>query len=167
METVSELPETMWEKRLALEYRLLREHEPLFDIVDNDLTHFVGVVAGSGLYQDGYFRVEVTIPRAFPYTPPEIAWHTRIWHPNFSDDVPARICESLLKEDWQPRVHIFTILETLRSLLSDPNPDDPLNGVAAVEMKHRPDLFESHARYYITLYATPEQAFHDVRVRQE
>ncbi|MFH7836253.1 MAG: hypothetical protein QXL51_06630, partial [Candidatus Aenigmatarchaeota archaeon] len=59
----AELPELMWEKRLALEYKLMRENEPLFDIVDNDLTHYMGVIVGSGIYENGYFRVEIFVPR--------------------------------------------------------------------------------------------------------
>lgn len=162
MQTVAELPEVMWEKRLALEYRQLREHEPLFDLVENDLTHYMGVIAGSSLYDDGYFKVEIFLPRSFPFIPPNIIWHTRIWHPNFSDDLPARICESIFKEDWSPSVHVYAIIEALRSLVTDPNPDDPLNGMAAMEMKYRPDMFRAHVLQYVECYATPEQAFYDV-----
>ncbi|MEM2083622.1 MAG: ubiquitin-conjugating enzyme family protein [Nitrososphaerota archaeon] len=155
----AELPELMWEKRLALEYKLMRENEPLFDIVDNDLTHYMGVIVGSGIYENGYFRVEIFVPRSFPFTPPEIIWHTRIWHPNFSDDQPARICESLLKADWSPSIHLFSIIETLRNLLNEPNPDDPLNSIAAMELKYNPDIFKAHVKQYILAFAKEEQAF--------
>jgi hypothetical protein len=26
-----------------------------------------------------------------------VVWHTRIWHPNFTDESPARICEIFIK----------------------------------------------------------------------
>jgi ubiquitin-protein ligase len=43
--------------------------------------------------------------------------------------------------------------------LNNPNPDDPLNPVAAFEYKNRPDLFTARVRQFIEEYASPEQAF--------
>ncbi len=165
MEGYAELPEAMWYKRLSIEYSLVQEHEPNFSPVDGDLTHYEGVIIGSGLYESGYFRVEIFIPRSFPFHPPDVVWHTRIWHPNFSDEVPARVCESIIKDHWSPSLHVITVIEALRSLLNDPNPDDPLNAVAAMELKMRPDIFEARVREYIARFATPEQAFYDGRRR--
>jgi len=154
-----ELPEKAWERRLGLEYQLMQEHEPNFDIVDGDLTHYKGVIIGTGYYEGGFYKVEIYLPRSFPYDPPEVIWHTRIWHPNFSDESPARICDEIFKDKWSPSVHVFTVVEALRSLLNEPNPEDPLNAIAAAEMKYRPDIFLSRVREYIRKYATPEQAF--------
>ncbi|MCL7385292.1 MAG: ubiquitin-conjugating enzyme E2 [Thaumarchaeota archaeon] len=160
LETYSELPEPLWNKRLAVEYRLMQERDPpLFDIVDGDLTHYTGVIVGSGYYEGGYFKVEIKIPRAYPYVPPNVIWHTRVWHPNFTDEVPARICESIFKDDWRPGLYLVNIVEALQNLLANPNPDDPLNSIAAYEMKYRPDVFFNRVRYYIQLYATPEKVF--------
>lgn len=161
-----ELPDQAWHKRLALEYALVQENEPNFDAVDGDLTHYEGVILGTGLYQDGYFRVEIILPRSYPYHPPEVIWHTRIWHPNFSDEVPARACESVLKDHWSPSLRVVAVIESLRSLLNNPNADDPLNAVAAFEMKTRPDIFEARAREYVLNYATPEQAYGHARRRR-
>ena len=157
----TELPEPLWNRRLALEYKLMRENEPTFDIVNNMLTHYRGVIIGEGLYEGGFFKVEIIVPRTFPYTPPNVIWWTRIWHPNFTDEVPARICESIFKNDWSPSLHLFTVVEALRNLLNNPNPDDPLNTFAAAEMKYRPDIFEARVRRYIELYARPELAFQE------
>jgi len=156
----------MWHRRLGLEYALVQEHEQTFNAVDGDLTHYEGVIVGTGLYESGCFRVEIFLPRSFPFHPPDVVWHTRIWHPNFSDEVPARVCESVFKDHWSPSLHIITVIESLRSLLNEPNPDDPLNAIAAMEMKMRPDIFGARVRDYIERYATPEQAFQDVRGRK-
>jgi ubiquitin-protein ligase len=51
------------------------------------------------------------------------------------------------------------VIESLRNLLNNPNPDDPLNPVAAFEYKNRPDLFTARVRQFIEEYASPEQAF--------
>ena len=58
-------------------------------------------------------------------------------------------------------LHLFSIVEALRNLLNNPNPDDPLNTFAAAEMKYRPDMFEARVRRYIELYARPELAFQE------
>jgi ubiquitin-protein ligase len=157
----TQLPEALWSRRLALEYKLMRENEPTFDIVNNQLTHYRGVIIGEGLYEGGFFKVEIIVPRTFPYTPPDVIWWTRIWHPNFTDEVPARICESIFKNDWSPSLHLFSVVEALRNLLNNPNPDDPLNTFAAAEMKYRPDIFEARVRAYIELYARAEYAFQE------
>ena len=158
-ETYVELPEQAWYRRLALEYSLVQEHEPNFNIVDNDLTHYRGVIIGTGYYEGGYFKVEIFLPRSFPYDPPEVVWHTRIWHPNFSDEVPAKVCDQIFKDKWSPSLHVITVIGALRSLLNEPNPDDPLNMQAAIEMKNNPEIFKARVREYIVKYARPEQAF--------
>ena len=163
MALLAELPEPLWYKRLAIEYKLIHEHEPLFDIVEGDLTHYEGVLIGSGLYEGGYFRVEIILSRSFPFVPPKVIWWTRIWHPNFTDEVPARICESIFKDDWKPPLHLITVIGALRNLLNNPNPDDPLNTIAAMEMKFRPDIFKARVRQYIELYARPEKSFNKVK----
>ncbi|MEM0383480.1 MAG: ubiquitin-conjugating enzyme E2 [Candidatus Caldarchaeum sp.] len=160
MENVyAELPESAWHRRLALEYSLIQENEPTFSPVENDLTHYEGVIIGTNMYEGGYFKVEILIPRSYPYFPPDILWHTRIWHPNFSDTVPARVCESVFKDHWSPSLRIVAVIEALRNLLNNPNPEDPLNPVAAFEYKHRPDLFMARVRQFLEVYASPEEAF--------
>ena len=154
-----EFPQKKWEERLAIEYSLMQENEPTFDIVDDKLYHYMGVIIGSGLYEDGYFKVEIILPRSFPYDPPEVIWHTRIWHPNFSDEVPAKVCDQIFKDKWSPSLHVITVIGALRSLLNEPNPDDPLNMQAAIEMKNNPEIFKARVREYIVKYARPEQAF--------
>ncbi|HID04768.1 MAG TPA: ubiquitin-conjugating enzyme E2 [Candidatus Caldiarchaeum subterraneum] len=158
-EVYVELPEQAWYRRLSLEYSLVQEHEPNFNVVDGDLTHYRGVIIGMGYYEGGYFRVEIFLPRSFPYDPPEVVWHTRIWHPNFSDETPARVCDEIVKSKWSPANHVVTVIEALRSLLNEPNPDDPLNALAAAEMKNNPDIFIARVQEYIKKFATPEQAF--------
>ena len=49
------------------------------------------------------------------------------------------------------------VVETLRFLLSHPNPDDPLHGVAANLMKNNIEEFKKRAREHVERYATWEQ----------
>ncbi len=155
---VGYLPESRWVRRLAQEYQLIRNYEPNFDAVGGDLTHYKGIIIGSGVYDGGVFVVEIILPRSFPFVPPEVVWHTRIWHPNFTDEEPARICESILNKDWYPNMHIVSVIEALKNLLANPNPDDPLNVWAAQELKLYPERFVARVREYIRLYATQERS---------
>lgn len=159
MSSRAELPYDEWIERLALEYNLMQQHEPTFDIVNGDIKRHQGVIIGSDLYDEGFFRVEISVDRNFPFTPPKVQWLTKIWHPNITENVPASVCESVLSRDWSPALHIFSVVETLRALLGYPNPRDPLNRIAGDQMISKPFEFEKTAREYLMRYATAEQAF--------
>lgn len=160
MEEIGMLPESLWARRLAKEYALIRNYEPTFFPVNNDLTHYKGTIIGSGYYEGGVYVVEIFLDRTFPFTPPRVVWHTRIWHPNFTDGdgEPPRVCESILNKDWYPNMHVVAIIEALKNLLANPNPNDPLNVHAAYEMKYYPDRFIARVRYYTRVFATMENA---------
>jgi ubiquitin-protein ligase len=153
------LPAEQFFERLAVEFSMMMNEEPNFHCPNDDLTRYRGVILGTGPYEGGFFKVEIVIPREFPYNPPKILWHTRVWHPNISSDNQARVCDSILNRDWTPSLHVFTIIETLRVLLAYPNPDDPLNQEAARQLKTEPIKFQNTVQRYLQEYATPEQAF--------
>jgi len=155
----SVLPVEEWEERLALEYSLVLRHEPTFDVVDGNLQRYEGVIIGGDTYQGGFFKIAITIPREFPFKPPEAKFLTKIWHPNITSSKPAKICESILSKDWTPALHIFTIIEALRTLLAYPNPDDPLNNEAAAQMKKDRRKFRQKVEEFVRHHATPELAF--------
>ena len=60
---------------------------------------------------------------------PKVVFNTRIYHPNI--DNLGRICLDILKKNWSPALQIRAVLLSIQSLLSSPNPDDPLNNEAA------------------------------------
>ena len=39
----------------------------------------------------------------------------------------GRICLDILKKNWSPALQIKSVLLSIQSLLSEPNPEDPLN----------------------------------------
>jgi ubiquitin-conjugating enzyme E2 C len=58
-----------------------------------------------------------------------VTFTTPCWHPNV--DEHGNICLDILKDKWSAAFSVTTILQSLRSLLSDPNNDSPLNVQAA------------------------------------
>ena len=84
-------------------------------------------------YSGGTFKLELFLPVDYPMTPPKVRFMTKIWHPNI--DEIGIICLDVLKDKWSPALQIRTVLLSIQALLSDPNPDDPLNNDAAEQWK--------------------------------
>lgn len=64
------------------------------------------------------------------------------------------ICLSMLKpENWKPASRIRGVLEALRNLLIEPQPDDPLEARIADEYKNDRAGFEKNAKQYVDRYA--------------
>lgn len=80
-------------------------------------------------YEEILSTISVSIPYEYPFSPPTIKFVNKIFHPNISTD--GHICLDVLKDKWSPVFSLRTILISIMSLLSDPNPDSPLNGEAA------------------------------------
>ena len=49
------------------------------------------------------------------------------------------MCLNLIREDWVPSIDLSQVACSLQFLLSEPNPDDPLNEEAATLLKEDPE----------------------------
>lgn len=95
-------------------------------------------------YEEGIFRLEVNLPENYPIRPPQISFKTKIYHPNISSS--GAICLDILKSSWSPALTIHKTLLSISSLLTDPNPDDPLDAVAGKMFKNNPSEFFETAK---------------------
>ena len=116
------LPEEDYFARLAIEADEMKREQPSFEPLGGDVTKWKGFIIGTNLYEGGVFVFEIHIPREYPFKPPVVKAKTKIWHPNFFND---RVCIGILGKDWAPANNIVDVVESLRFLLSNPNPDDP------------------------------------------
>ena len=91
-----------------------------------DLFHWQATIMGpdESPYCGGVFFLDIHFPVDYPFKPPKVAFTTRIYHCNINST--GGICLDILKDQWSPALTISKVLLSICSLLTDPNPDDPL-----------------------------------------
>ncbi|CAL8084866.1 unnamed protein product [Calicophoron daubneyi] len=121
--------------------------------VSNDLFHWQGTIMGppDSAYEGGVFFVNIGFPSDYPFKPPKVSFTTRIYHPNINSD--GSICLDILRNQWSPALTISKVLLSICSLLTDPNPDDPLVPEIARQYKSDPSKYAETAREWTRKYA--------------
>ncbi|KAI0794845.1 ubiquitin-conjugating enzyme/RWD-like protein [Abortiporus biennis] len=105
------------------------------------------------VYEGGVFEVEINLPHDYPFSAPRMTFRTRIYHMNISDR--GGICIDILKHNWSPALSLFKVILSLSSLLTDPNPKDPLVPSIATEYIRNRKQHDNTARQWTQQYARP------------
>ena len=147
----------MASKRIMRELQDLKKDPPLNcsagPISEADLYKWEGVMMGpsDSPYAGGVFNVTIEFPVDYPFKPPRIMFKTKIYHPNIN--AQGFICLDILKQNWSPALTISKALLSILSMLTDPNPDDPLMPDIAQQYKTNRVEYELKAREWTQQYA--------------
>lgn len=122
--------------------------------IDDDIFRWQATIMGpsDSPYQGGVFYLEINFPPDYPYKPPKIRFNTKIYHPNINSS--GGICLDILKDQWSPALTISKVLLSICSLLTDPNPDDPLVPSIAELYIHNREEYVMQARAYTLQFAS-------------
>lgn len=80
-------------------------------------------------WEGGVFSLRMTFSEQYPEKPPRVRFISEIFHPNVYND--GTLCMDILQEQWSPVMTVNTVLTSVQSLLTDPNPASPANPEAA------------------------------------
>ena len=128
----------------------------------------IAIVQGDSPFQGGLFFLSIHFPTDYPFKPPKVNFTTRIYHPNINSN--GSICLDILRDQWSPALTISKgnlsvqettlmrltslVLLSICSMLTDPNPDDPLVPEIAHVYKTNRSKYEETAREWTRKYAT-------------
>jgi len=119
----------------------------------DDLFYWGATIIGpdNSPFQGGIFNLSIYFPTDYPFKPPKVFFDTKIYHPNINKS--GGICLDILKESWSPALTISKLLLSICSLLTDPNPDDPLEIEIANEYKKNRARYNENAIEWTRQYA--------------
>lgn len=115
-------PSPSLKHRLVVESKLVKEEGIKLFPTSNPMV-WRGEIKGSSKWKNKRFRVEITLPKTYPYSSPKVRWLDRISprHPNIR---PTWTCLSILDQGWRPHYTLVTLYRSLEWLFENPNWSD-------------------------------------------
>lgn len=144
------------ERRIRTELKELSEDPPSncsAGMEGDDIYNWEATIMGpqGSVYEGGVFHLAISFPPNYPFKPPKVKFLTKIYHPNIN--MSGGICLDILKDNWSPALTVSKLLLSISSLLTEPNPDDPLvPEISDLYVKNRLK-FDLTAREWTQFYA--------------
>lgn len=95
-------------------------------------------------WEGGIYALVLEFDGSYPEKPPKIRFVCDMWHPNIYAD--GGICLDVMKTLWRPVFTVAAILQSIQSLLADPNPASPANPAAASMFNSDPKGYRRKVR---------------------
>jgi len=123
------------------------------EIIEDNIFNWESIIIGPEKtpYENGVFKLSINFSDTYPFKPPKVKFLTKIYHPNINKY--GSICLDILNKNWSPALTISKLLLSISSLLSDPNPDDPLDVKAAELYLNNREEFNKTARSYVVRFS--------------
>lgn len=119
----------MSKKRIITDIRGLSKYDDIIAVPDdNNVFKCDACIMGpiGTIWEGAVLRLSVEFDSDYPTHPPKVRFLSNVFHPNIYKD--GKICLDILNaKEWKPIYSLGHVLLSIRSLLSDPNPQDPAN----------------------------------------
>uniref|UniRef100_A0A6C0KMY5 UBC core domain-containing protein n=1 Tax=viral metagenome TaxID=1070528 RepID=A0A6C0KMY5_9ZZZZ len=144
-------------KRISRELQDLQNDPPMNCSAGpegDDMFRWEGVIFGpsDSPYSGGIFKLKIIFPIDYPFKCPTVTFTTKIYHPNINS--AGIICLDILKNNWSPALTVSKVLLSVCSLLTDPNPNDPLVPEIANLYKMNREKYNEQATLWTQQYAS-------------
>ena len=148
------IPNKTMIKKIQKDIQECRENGIDIQIDDKNISKWKVIMLGPSEYEyeGGVFVLNVTFGSKYPFNAPDIKFDTKMYHPNVGSS--GNICLDILKDKWSPVLTFHKVYLSIQSLLTDPNPDSPLNGEAARLYKSDKKEYRKMCQKYIADYAS-------------
>ncbi|KAI3387549.1 hypothetical protein SNEBB_006264 [Seison nebaliae] len=148
------MPSNLALERVKRELSSFKDPDITITPMNDNIMKLEGTIRGppDTPYTDGIYRLMIDVPDSYPFTPPQVKFITKIWHPNISS-VTGVICLDILGEQWAAAMSIRTILLSIQLLMSCPEPDNPQDAVVAEQYKRSPDIWKNTAIFWCNFFA--------------
>ncbi|CAD8083491.1 unnamed protein product [Paramecium sonneborni] len=95
------------------------------------------------VYEDGLYILSYIFPQDYPFKAPKVQFITKMYHPNVSRG--GSICLDILINSWTPLQTTTKVLESILTMLQNPNTDNALDCNIASIYQLEPELFKENA----------------------
>jgi ubiquitin-protein ligase/Mg-chelatase subunit ChlD len=102
-------------------------------------------------YDGGIWVLTIDFPQDYPFKPPRIKFSTPVYHCNINND--GNICLDLLKDRWSPAITISAAMRSIKELLFECNPDDPLDTFKAQLYRDNKGAYQRAAKEHTERFA--------------